>query len=75
MAVFKSDEVQGADGVSTAPPLDMEKNVNTSHDVVEVNSESGYNSDKSEEFQPGVQEIRAITSIWSKPMLITMFVL
>jgi hypothetical protein len=75
MAVFKSDEVQPADGVFTSPEVDMEKDASISHNAAEVNSESGYASEKSEEFQSGVQRVRAITSIWSRPTLISMFVL
>ena len=35
----------------------------------------GNESDGSEEFQNGVQRVRAITEIWDKKTLITMFVL
>lgn len=68
---------QPMSGVERVPPqLDAEKN---QHNVVSMD-DSDTNSrdidgDKPQEFQRGVERIRIITSIWSKPTLISMFVL
>ena len=55
------------------PTIDVEKtNVNVHADGSDA---SGFDSDKPEEFQDGVERIRAITAIWSRSTLITMFIL
>ena len=56
---------------------DVEKRVDDSHaHGLETNSNGSYKADNdSDRFQPGVQRVRAITEIWSKSTLISMFVL
>jgi hypothetical protein len=55
------------------PTIDVEKtNVNVHTDG---SNDNGFESDKPEEFQHGVERIRAITAIWSRSTLISMFVL
>jgi len=56
------------------PTIDVEKN--PYGDITEA-SEAGNirDDDKSEEYQQGVERVRAITAIWSKTSLISMFVL
>jgi hypothetical protein len=58
------------------PQLDTEKNNHDIHaiDGSDANSRD-FEGDKPMEFQRGVERIRIITSIWSKPTLISMFVL
>lgn len=52
--------------------MDIEKNPNDLH---EASSDVEKKSLDSENFQNGVQRVRAITEIWGKKTLITMFVL
>ena len=56
------------------PNIDVEK---SGHDNIKVPSESSdvLDDDKSEHFQQGVERVRAITEIWSKTTLISMFIL
>ena len=51
--------------------MDIEKNPN----LHSANSDDETKSVESENFQNGVQRVRAITEIWSKKTLITMFIL
>lgn len=59
--------------------FDAEKNVvdptTTEVSGNKTNEDAGSDSDFSEEFQNGVQRVRAITSIWSKYTLGSMFAL
>ncbi|KAF1957683.1 siderophore iron transporter-like protein mirB [Byssothecium circinans] len=67
---------EGPEPVSSVipPPVDVEKK--TDHgDVTVGDGSSTHESVKSEEFQNGVERVRAITAIWGKKTLITMFVL
>jgi hypothetical protein len=72
------------DGVGVRPEhdvskeFDIEKSINPQSHAhpVEVGSDGASNSyTDSEKFQPGVQRVRAITEIWSKSTLISMFIL
>lgn len=73
---FDTDGVRPEHDVSKE--FDMEKSINpasNSH-AVETDSNGGLKDDNSsEQFQPGVQRVRAITEIWSKSTLIAMFIL
>lgn len=66
-------------GIDRIPPeLDVEKNVG--HTTGSVSPEPSTNEvdidgEKIQDFQRGVERIRIITTIWSKPTLISMFVL
>lgn len=66
-------------GIDRIPPeLDVEKRVG--HTTGSVSPEPSTNEvdidgEKVQEFQRGVERIRIITTIWSKPTLISMFVL
>jgi hypothetical protein len=55
--------------------MDMEKNGDAAFNAHETGSDGETKSVESETFQNGVQRVRAITEIWSKPTLITMFIL
>jgi len=73
---FDTDGVRPEHDISKE--FDIEKSINpASHaHAVETASDGGVKADNdSERFQPGVQRVRAITEIWSKPTLISMFVL
>lgn len=53
-----------------------EKSVGFNNDAQEVNrDEKQYDTDGSDNFQEGVNRMRAITSVWSKRSLICMFIL
>ncbi|KAH6683709.1 siderophore iron transporter mirB [Plectosphaerella plurivora] len=53
-----------------------EKNVGFNNDAQEINrDEKQYDTDGSDNFQEGVNRMRAITSVWSKRSLICMFIL
>lgn len=53
-----------------------EKNVGLNNDAQEVNrDEKPYDTDGSENFQDGVNRMRAITTVWSKQTVICMFAL
>jgi len=73
---FDTDAVRPEYDVSKG--LDMEKNVtpiSNAHQM-ETGSDGGVKADNdSDRFQPGVQRVRAITEIWSKSTLISMFIL
>ncbi|PSN72587.1 MFS general substrate transporter [Corynespora cassiicola Philippines] len=62
-----------AQGLQYAAPevKDMEKHADGHSN--EVSSSTGHESDDSEEFQEGVQRVRAITAAWTKTELISMF--
>jgi len=72
---FDTDAVRPEYDVSKG--LDMEKNVtpiSNAHQM-ETGSDGGVKADNdSDRFQPGVQRVRAITEIWSKSTLISMFI-
>jgi hypothetical protein len=70
---FDSDAVRPVHVASKE--FDVEKSINPISRGVETSSDGGYKSDDSQMFQPGVRRVRAITEIWSKKTLITMFVL
>ncbi|KPM39017.1 Siderophore iron transporter mirB [Neonectria ditissima] len=75
MGISKADEPQPAVEAQPAP-VDIEKNdISTPANVVDIEDEKGHQTDDSEQFQQGVQRVRAIAAIWSKPTLISMFVL
>lgn len=59
------------------PPkdIDIEKSGNADVRAHETSSNGDDKSVESETFQNGVQRVRAITEIWSKQTLITMFIL
>ncbi|KAH6865955.1 major facilitator superfamily domain-containing protein [Alternaria rosae] len=54
--------------------IDMEKNGHQAFNAHETGSDGETKSVESENFQNGVQRVRAITEIWSTPTLITMLV-
>lgn len=56
----------------TAQPIDIETEAGGAYDSHSYNKGDDA---RSEEFQGGVQRVRAITEIWSKKTLICMFVL
>lgn len=57
----------------TAQPIDVETSAGAAYDS--HSSNKGDDDAQSEQFQGGVQRVRAITEIWSKKTLILMFVL
>jgi hypothetical protein len=70
----------GADAVQPAlsfvgPPRDIEKSGDGHFHAHETGSDGETRSVESETFQNGVQRVRAITEIWDKKTLITMFIL
>ncbi|KAH7396973.1 major facilitator superfamily domain-containing protein [Phaeosphaeria sp. MPI-PUGE-AT-0046c] len=69
---FDTDAVRPAYDVSKE--FDVEKSINPNSHAVDSSSDAGYKTEESEKFQPGVQRVRAITDIWSKQTLITMFI-
>ena len=70
-----TDAVRPAEGFGRpSRDIDMEKNDDAFH-AHETGSDVETKSVESETFQNGVQRVRAITEIWSKQTLITMFVL
>jgi hypothetical protein len=73
MQQLGADAVQPALGF-VAPPRDIEKSDGQFH-THETGSDGETKSVESETFQIGVQRVRAITEIWDKKTLITMFVL
>jgi hypothetical protein len=72
-SAFDSDAVRPAHDVSKE--FDIEKSINPHSHGMETSSDGGLKTDESQRFQPGVQRVRAITEIWSKKTLITMFIL
>jgi hypothetical protein len=70
---FDADAVRPAHDVSKE--FDIEKSINPNSHAVESSSQDGYKTDDSENFQNGVQRVRAITEIWNKQTLIVMFIL
>jgi hypothetical protein len=70
---FDADAVRPAHDVSKE--FDIEKSINPNSHAVELSSQDGYKTDDSENFQNGVQRVRAITEIWNKQTLIVMFIL
>lgn len=72
--VSAPDAVRPADDVSRPPhDLDIEKRGGGA--VHEMASDTETKSVESDNFQNGVQRVRAITEIWSKKTLVTMFTL
>ncbi|KNG49859.1 siderophore iron transporter mirb [Stemphylium lycopersici] len=70
------DAVRPADGFNRpSHDIDIEKSGNTGIATHEAGSDVETKSVESENFQNGVQRVRAITEIWSKQTLITMFIL
>jgi len=69
---FDADAVRPAHDVSKE--FDIEKSINPNSHAVESSSQDGYKTDDSENFQNGVQRVRAITEIWNKQTLIVMFI-
>jgi len=69
---FDADAVRPAHDVSKE--FDVEKSINPNSHAVESSSQDGYKTDDSEQFQNGVQRVRAITEIWNKQTLIVMFI-
>lgn len=69
---FDTDSVKPVPQISKE--IDVEKNFSGNHHTTEVSSNDGLKDNESEQFQPGVQRVRAITDIWSKQTLIAMFV-
>jgi hypothetical protein len=70
----------GADAVQPAlgfipPPRDIEKSGDGHFHAHETGSDGETRSVESETFQNGVQRVRAITQIWDKKTLVTMFIL
>lgn len=60
----------------TEAGIDYEKNIAYDNGAQEVNHDTKQESDaESENFQGGVQRVRAITSVWSKKTMIIMFCL
>jgi hypothetical protein len=55
--------------------MDIEKKGETGVNSQETGSNAETKSVESENFQNGVQRVRAITEIWDKKTLITMFIL
>ena len=74
MQQLGADAVQPALGF-IAPPRDIEKSGDGQFHTHETGSDVETKSVESETFQNGVQRVRAITEIWDKKTLITMFVL
>lgn len=73
---FDLDAVRPEHDVSKE--FDIEKSINPQSHAhpVETGSDGGLKADNdSNKFQPGVQRVRAITEIWSKSTLISMFIL
>ncbi|PVI01015.1 putative transporter [Periconia macrospinosa] len=63
-------------GSIVPPPQDVEQKPKGAEVVTDnASHSSGHESEKSETFQNGVERVRAITTIWSKATLISMFVL
>lgn len=59
-----------------SPPAERVGDMEKSETDPRVEDLSGYGSDgQSDKFQDGVQRVRAITTIWSKYTLLSMFVL
>jgi hypothetical protein len=54
---------------------DIEKNAGARFHAHEARSDAETKSVESEQFQNGVQRVRAITEVWDKKTLIIMFVL
>ncbi|KAF1845005.1 siderophore iron transporter-like protein mirB [Cucurbitaria berberidis CBS 394.84] len=70
--IDETDAVRPAAGFGRpSKDLDIEKTPNHLH---ETNSDGDTKSVESETFQNGVQRVRAITEIWGKKTLITMFI-
>ena len=66
-------EKRGSDNVGGALETDAEKNAQSSS-ANEVKPGEGYDSDdRSEDYQGGVQRVRAVTTLWSKKTLWIMF--
>ena len=55
--------------------FETEKNGATDFQTRNTSTDDGNESDGSDEFQNGVQRVRAITAVWSKTTLISMFCL
>ncbi|KAF2687176.1 MFS general substrate transporter [Lentithecium fluviatile CBS 122367] len=71
-----SSHPEGPATVERSPlPTDIEKNTAAEITAADGSDASGHETDKSEEFQNGVERVRAITAIWSRSTLISMFVL
>ncbi|KAF6807414.1 siderophore iron transporter mirb [Colletotrichum sojae] len=69
-ANIETDNKRQGDGIDT------EKNAPHHDGVFEINNDQKQESDgESEDFQDGVRRVRAITSVWTKQTMITMFVL
>ncbi|KAH7130480.1 siderophore iron transporter-like protein mirB [Dendryphion nanum] len=60
---------------NSSKEFDTEKNVDSNYNAHELSSEGGHDTDGSSEYQNGVERVRAITAIWSKSTLISMFCL
>lgn len=70
---FETDVVRPAEGFPRpSHDIDVEKRAVHSHEMA---SDAESKSIESDNFQNGVQRVRAITEIWSKKTLITMFIL
>lgn len=67
--------MQGPVGSVLPPPQDVEKSKDGHIASDAISHSSGHESENSENFQDGVERVRAITAIWTKPTLISMFVL
>lgn len=69
-----TDAVRPAENFSR-PPHDVDIEKRGGGAVHEMGSDTETKSVESEDFQNGVQRVRAITEIWSKQTLIAMFIL
>lgn len=73
---FETDVVRPAEGFPRpSHSIDVEKRGDGAVHSHEMASDAESKSIESENFQNGVQRVRAITEIWSKKTLIAMFIL
>ncbi|KAF1831752.1 MFS general substrate transporter [Decorospora gaudefroyi] len=74
MQQLGTEAVQPALGFVPSKEIDAEKNSDGQFHARETGSDGETKSVESENFQNGVQRVRAITEVWSKKYLIMMFI-
>ena len=62
-------------GIGNIPPMATDVEKNNPDVIVPSDGSDVQEDDKSEDFQQGVERVRAITAIWTKTTLISMFIL
>lgn len=76
MATITAAAPQPVGEVPASLVPEIEKRFSRGQDVTEVDDDGKPSSDDSSEFkQEGVKQVEAITTVWSKELLIVMFVL